>query len=146
MNTSQLHIFTDGGARGNPGPAAIGVVVIDDSGQTVKEIAKTIGYATNNVAEYLAVIEALSWLCQCYGKESKSSRPLVTFYLDSNLVVNQLNGLFKVKEATLSERIVEIRSLEQQLDSVIHYHYIPRRQNQRADELVNRALDEANRS
>lgn len=134
-------IHTDGGARGNPGPAAIGVVVEAEK----KEIAgfgKTIGETTNNVAEYTAVIEALRWLIN-YPITKLSSSQIIQFYLDSTLVVNQLNGVFRVKDAKLRELLLQVRALEQQVRGTIIYDAIPREQNSRADYFVNKALDES---
>jgi len=137
-------IHTDGGARGNPGPAAIGVVVekiVDGRSSIVDEFGKTIGEATNNVAEYTAVEEALKAMKSLEFGE-KNEKFEIYFYLDSILVVNQLNGLFKIKDPTLRSLVTEIRILEQEVGGVVHYTAVPRQQNWRADFLVNQALDE----
>ncbi|MEK7581457.1 MAG: ribonuclease HI family protein [Patescibacteria group bacterium] len=126
-------INCDGGSRGNPGPAAFGFVV-KSNGKLVKEGFGYIGIATNNTAEYTAVIEALSWL-----KENTKDEEL-TFNLDSLLVVSQLNGLYKVKNATIRELIVKIRQLETSFSKIVYKH-VPREQNKEADRLVNLALD-----
>ena len=141
----KLVIHTDGGARGNPGPAAVGVVIKVDSGQwkvdsgakknSVIEFGKRIGEATNNVAEYTAVIEALKVV-------SKTEELSIDFYLDSLLVVQQLNGIFKIRDARLRELAMKIRMLERVLGAEVQYHYVPRAENSRADFLVNQALDE----
>ncbi|KKR34095.1 MAG: Ribonuclease H [Candidatus Gottesmanbacteria bacterium GW2011_GWC2_39_8] len=135
-----LFIFTDGGARGNPGPAGIGVVVKDEKGTVIKKIGKRIGETTNNVAEYSAVIEALTWLI-----ENKSNFQFsifnFQFLLDSSLVVNQLNGLFKIKDSNLRNLVIKVRALENSLGGNISYKHIPREQNGLADEMVNKALD-----
>lgn len=132
-------IHTDGGARGNPGPAAIGVVIEQETGDKRQEIevfGKKIGNATNNVAEYKAVIEALRAMKLLVGES-----PDIEFYLDSTLVVNQLNGLFKIKDPTLRALATTIRILEQEVGGVINYTAVPREKNYRADLMVNRALD-----
>jgi ribonuclease HI len=129
-------VHTDGGARGNPGPAAIGVVIEDDKKNIIKKIGKVIGHATNNVAEYTAVAEALRVLKEIAGESPDSE-----FFLDSTLVVNQLNGLFKIKDPTLRHLATGIRILEQEVGGQVHYTAIPREQNSRADFLVNQALD-----
>lgn len=134
-----LNIFTDGGARGNPGPAAIGVVIKDEKNTILSEIGKTIGNATNNVAEYTAVVEALESVKRQVISD-KIER--IQFFLDSTLVVNQLNGLFKVKDANLRNYIVKIRELEEDVGGNIFYKYIPREKNWQADMLVNQALDQ----
>ena len=131
-------VHTDGGSRGNPGPAAIGVVIekiVDDRSSIVDEFGKRIGETTNNVAEYAAVIEALRAVKQLEGKS-----PVIEFYLDSTLVVNQLNGIFKMKDARLRSLATEIRILEQEVGGVVSYTAIPREQNRRADLMVNQAL------
>src|SRR3990167_3559058 len=91
-----LNIYTDGGARGNPGPAAVGVHIEDTQGNHVVSLGKKIGHTTNNVAEYRAVIEALDLALQLNKKISK-----INFFLDSNLVASQLNGVFKIKNSNL---------------------------------------------
>lgn len=134
-------IHTDGGARGNPGPAAIGVVIEDErDGKVVAEFGKTIGETTNNTAEYQAVIEALNFLLRPEMRE-RGSVQSISFYLDSTLVVNQLNGLFKIKQPHLRELLMRVRVLEQQVGGQIQYAAVPREQNSRADFFVNQALD-----
>lgn len=137
----KLIIFTDGGARHNPGPAAIGVVIKTETGELLASICQTIGETTNNVAEYQAVIEALTWL-RNYPISKFSNSPILQFFLDSKLVVNQLNGMFKIKEAHLRELLLKVRQLEQEVGGNIFYNLIPREQNWEADALVNKALDE----
>lgn len=129
-----ISVYCDGGARGNPGPAAFGYVVKKD-GQIIKSGNGYIGIATNNVAEYTAVIEALTWLEANYPKDS------LTFFLDSELAVSQLSGIYKVKNANIRNLIFKIRTLESNFGQV-HYKHIPREQNKEADKLVNQALDE----
>jgi ribonuclease HI len=93
-STSALNIYTDGGARGNPGPAAVGVVIKDKGQNTIHQFSRFIGIATNNVAEYQAVIAGLQWLL---SQPEKYQR--LKFFLDSALVVNQLNGQWTIKSA-----------------------------------------------
>ena len=133
---SNLVIHTDGGARGNPGPAAVGVVIRSDSGTLINQIAKKIGSSTNNHAEYQAVIEALEWLVS-----QKLIINKIQFFLDSVLVVNQLNGKFKVKDSNLRNQLIQVRQLEGALKTPIAYTAVPREQNAAADHLVNQALD-----
>ncbi|MEK7065576.1 MAG: ribonuclease HI family protein [Patescibacteria group bacterium] len=131
----KLIIHTDGGARGNPGPAAIGVVIEEEKERKkIAEFGKKIGETTNNVAEYTAVIEALRRIKSMEVSE-------IDFFLDSVLVVNQLNGTFKVKNMKLRELLMQVRTLEEENGGVIRYRAIPREKNRRADFLVNRALD-----
>ncbi|MEK7591915.1 MAG: ribonuclease HI family protein [Patescibacteria group bacterium] len=144
----KLIVHTDGGSRGNPGQAAIGIVIqmIDESSKKsetkVIEFGKRIGEATNNVAEYTAVREALAYMHNNLLRSGISHREtIIQFFLDSLLVVQQLNGVFKIKDARLREIFFAIKSLEQELDGVISYTHIPREENMRADALVNKALD-----
>ncbi len=129
-----LHLFTDGGSRGNPGQAAIGCVLIDPTEQRVlKEHHETIGIQTNNIAEYQALIAGL--------KMAVDFRPNhLVCHLDSELVVRQLSGEYRVKMATFEPLIEEINRLKADLPSV-QFVSIPRIKNARADALVNRALD-----
>jgi ribonuclease HI len=143
-----LVVHTDGGARGNPGPAAVGVVIEDavvgkqTTGRVIAEFGKRIGETTNNVAEYSAVVEALQYLVSHRPQTSGDGTALtVDFYLDSTLVVHQLNGLFKVKEPHLRELLFTVRQTEQELGGVIRYHVVRREYNRRADFFVNQALD-----
>ena len=128
-----LNIYTDGGARGNPGPAAIGVVVKDGEGKIIHQFGRTIGKTTNNVAEYQAVVSALEWLATQFrpGK--------INFFSDSTLIVNQIKGDWKIKEAHLKPLVARVRYLVGQL--AVAYTAIPREQNFQADALVNQALD-----
>ncbi len=131
-----LHLFTDGGSRGNPGAAAIAYIVEDPArGVILEEEGKCIGTETNNVAEYRALIEGLR-ACMKY-------RPnLLVAHLDSELVVKQLAGEYRVKMVSLQELFDEIRALEAQFAKV-RYKHIPRGDNYKADALVNKALDAA---
>jgi len=143
-----LFIFTDGGARGNPGPAAVGFIVKDDKGKVLRKEGKCLGKATNNIAEYQAVIEALKWIKdqltikQPARRDSSGMQPsTINFFLDSRLIVSQLNGLFKIKNHGLRQLIVEVRRLEQAVGGNVAYHFIPREKNRDADALVNQALN-----
>jgi ribonuclease HI len=137
---NEINVHTDGGARGNPGPAAIGVV-ISRGNTTLTEFGKIIGDTTNNVAEYAAVREALIWLKNNPVSKEEKSPNYFSFYLDSALVVHQLNGYFKVKDPTLRLFLSQIRILEQEVNGQVKYNLIPREENQQADFLVNRTLD-----
>jgi len=136
MEQDTFTIHTDGGARGNPGPAAIGVVV-EKNNNLIYQLGKTIGDTTNNVAEYTAVVEALLYIK--HVKIEKQTK--INFILDSMLVVNQLNGLFKIKEPKLRELVMKIRVLESETGGIITYRAVSRELNKLADLLVNKALD-----
>lgn len=128
-----LKIFTDGGSKGNPGPSSIGIVFYSE-GKKVFSHSESIGVATNNDAEYTALIRALEFLNKNYNKFAVEK---VDFFSDSRLMVNQVNGLFKVKNGKIREYIFKIRGLEQDGGFVVSYNYVPREQNQEADLLVN---------
>lgn len=129
-----LHLFTDGGARGNPGRAAIGCVLIDPTtGGILKEYGEAIGTATNNIAEYQALIGGLTM--------AKDFRPNhLVCHLDSELVVKQLKGEYRVKMKTFTPLIEKINELMKEFPTV-SFVAIPRGRNERADSLVNSALD-----
>ncbi len=137
MSTASLKIFTDGGSRGNPGPSAAGIVIKDLSGKIIHQFNQYLGVTTNNIAEYQGAILALKYLVDSSLKPEK-----IYFYLDSTLVVNQLNGLWKVKDANLRLQVIEARQLEAQLNSKITYTAIPREKNTQADHQVNLCLDQ----
>jgi len=133
---SHVILHTDGGARGNPGPAGIGVVVeVEDGGrrEMVAEIGENIGIATNNVAEYRALIRGLQ-------EAGRLGGTLVTCLLDSQLVVEQMNGRFKVKHENVLPLHRQATDLSRQFKKVT-YGYVPRAKNASADALVNAALD-----
>lgn len=130
---NKLIIYTDGGARGNPGPAAIGAVIYDEQRQVVAEISEYIGETTNNQAEYRAVVAAIAKARELGGSE-------LDFFLDSQLVVEQLNGNYKVKNKDLAPLFVQIYNAGLGFRKV-RYTHIPREQNKEADKLVNLALD-----
>lgn len=126
-------VHTDGAARGNPGPSAIGVVIQDDSGHVVYESSRTLGVHTNNEAEYLALIAALQHLREMRVRAAD-------FRLDSELVVKQLLGQYRVKEP----RLQTLHGQATMLLNAVPDHtirHVPRAQNARADELANEALD-----
>lgn len=124
---------TDGGARGNPGPAAIGGILKRSSGEVVLNFKEKIGEATNNFAEYSALIRGLE-LALDHGATN------LDCFLDSELVVKQLNGEYRVKDATLREKFSEISELKKRFESLTFSH-VRREQNSGADKLVNEALD-----
>ena len=138
-----LFINTDGGSRGNPGPAAIGIVFFDADDKELHSHHQCIGSATNNEAEYGAIIKALELLTKSEWFSSNNiSDKKVICRLDSQLVVEQINGNYKVKQDHLKALIAQIRELIEQIHLDIQFIHIPREQNKRADKLVNLALDE----
>lgn len=131
-----LRINCDGGSRGNPGPGAIAFIATDKNGQVLYKNGKFIGETTNNQAEYQAVFAALSWLVNQNKNFDK-----VQIYLDSELVVNQLAGRYKIKERKLMEWVKKIKKLEKEILAKVNFVSIPRSQNRMADTLVNQILD-----
>ena len=133
---STVVIYTDGGARGNPGPAGAGIVIVD--GEKKTGVKQYLGpRQTNNWAEYEAVIIALGRCLemQMLGRD-------LEFRLDSQLVVEQLKGNWKIKEPGLKDQVARVQSLLKDFGTVTFTH-IPREENKEADTLVNEALDEA---
>lgn len=132
-------IHTDGGARGNPGPAGVGATIANESGKVVKEISAYIGEQTNNHAEYEAVIRALEEIKRMYGEKLRNMR--VEVVMDSELVVRQLSGIYKVKDAGLKEQFAKVAEMRvSEIPNMIFTH-VRREQNARADLLVNAAID-----
>lgn len=129
-----LYLYTDGGARGNPGPAAIGIVLCNKAGEVLVEHKEYLGEGTNNIAEYTALIRAL--------EIAKDFTKVVHCVSDSELLVKQLNGTYQVKAAHLKELYARIQELKQDFSEVSFQH--ERRSHPRithADRLVNEALD-----
>ncbi|MDP2587016.1 MAG: ribonuclease HI family protein [Candidatus Komeilibacteria bacterium] len=139
----KIKIFTDGGARGNPGPAACGVIVKDEADKVIGRFSKYLGERTNNQAEYEGVILALTE-AQQFGPsrlgQAEAGKIEIDFYLDSLLVVNQLKGSYKVKDAELQKLFVKIWNLSQKFKKITYTH-VPRAMNALADRLVNDELD-----
>jgi ribonuclease HI len=126
--------YTDGAARGNPGPAGIGIIITAHDGTTIAEIHDFIGdKLTNNVAEYSAVIRLLKELV-------KRGLNHAVVNIDSELIVNQINGIYRTKDVTLRELLDTVKQLQQNLVDV-EYKYVPREQNKIADKLANTALN-----
>ena len=139
---NKIKIFTDGAARGNPGPSGIGIVI--EEGTAKKTYREFIGYATNNEAEYKALIFALQKVKLIHGKTQSKSLNLEC-YLDSELVVKQLNHEYKVVEENIQKFFLLVWNLSIDFREVRYIH-IPRTKNAEADRLANLALDEATRA
>ncbi|MEK7082208.1 MAG: ribonuclease HI family protein [Patescibacteria group bacterium] len=135
----KMIIYTDGGARGNPGPAAIGVVMRDKDGRLIKSYGKAIGTATNNEAEYQAVVFALQKAKALLGGK-KAKETAVDMRMDSELVMRQLSGRYKIEEERLFGYFIKIWNLKMDF-AVVSFTHIPREENREADAQVNAALD-----
>ena len=133
MKSRRLYLYTDGGSRGNPGPSGIGVVILDSNKKKIKEVFKYIGEATNNVAEYTALVSGL--------EEARALKATdVVIYMDSELLAKQLNGEYKVKDANMKALFGESLELLKNFDS-FEVKHIERAKNKEADKLVNKAIN-----
>lgn len=130
----KLILYTDGGSRGNPGPSGAGAVVYDKNHKVIKKYAEFLGTGTNNQAEYKALILGLEKAKKLGGTE-------LDCYLDSKLIVEQLNRKYKIKNPALGFLFIKVWNLLQNFKTVNFYH-ISREKNKIADTLVNKALDE----
>lgn len=140
--TKTIKIFTDGAARGNPGPAGIGVVI--EAANAKRTYREFIGYATNNEAEYKALLFALQKVKLLHGK-TKIKSLSVECFLDSELVVKQMNHSYKIMDDKIQKFFLQIWNLSIDFGEVKYFH-IPRSKNAEADRLANLALDEATRA
>jgi len=132
---TELIVCTDGGARGNPGPAALGVSIQRPNGDEIASLSETLGETTNNVAEYTAVVRGLE-------RARELGARAVVVRSDSMLLVEQVRGNYKVRAAHLRPLYERVRALARTFDTC-RFEHVRREQNVRADELVNRALDAA---
>src|SRR5580765_1593180 len=134
-----LQTYSDGGARGNPGPSAIGVVLCDEHGEVVEEASRTIGHRTNNQAEYEAMLLALQIAHQRKAKHLKC-------HADSELLIYQLQGSYRIKDLALKALAEKVKSLASQFESIT-FKQLPREHAmiRRADKLLNQTLDKAKR-
>jgi len=136
----ELHIFTDGGSRGNPGPAAIGGVVYADvkNGEVVHDFSEYLGVGTNNEAEYTALLTSVQWVSEYVSNNSVEK---CTWNLDSKLVVEQIQKHWKIKEPRMRVFAEQCWHLLDGLGCDWKIQYVPRAENAVADSLVNQALD-----
>jgi len=131
--------YTDGASRGNPGPASIGVAVCNNNGDLLKGYSETIGKTTNNDAEYQAVIFALKKMRALFGKKNIKNYEIL-IKSDSQLLVSQLTGKYKIKDSNIQKLFIEIWNLKVDYGK-IDFKHISREQNKLADKLANEALD-----
>lgn len=132
--TSGFEVTADGGSRGNPGAAAYGAVIHRD-GLPVRELAASIGVATNNTAEYRSVLAALDWI----AAHTDEPDARVAVRMDSKLVVEQMSGRWRIKHPDMRNLAAQVRRAYP--PELVSYEWIPRSRNQHADALVNEALD-----
>lgn len=137
-----IAINCDGGSRGNPGPSACAFVAANISGKVIFSDYQYLGTTTNNQAEYRGVLLALSWLATALPGNPVSH---ISIYLDSQLIVNQLNGVYRIKDHSLQQLASQVKSQLNSLSTRHHvqvsFNHIPREQNFAPDALVNRCLD-----
>lgn len=138
--TNYLTVYCDGGSRGNPGPAASAFVVYDTNNEIIFQQGFFLGTATNNQAEYQAVVEALKWFSTM--NYQLTNQLTLNFYLDSELVVRQITGVYKIKDLNLQKLNSEIQKIINNLKLKIKFINIPRENNSQADLLVNQTLDQ----
>lgn len=145
MKSEKIIIYTDGGSRGNPGPAGVGVVIANAKNEIIKKYSNAIGVKTNNEAEYEAVIFALQKTKHLFGKD-KIKNMDIEIRMDSQLVARQLGGEYKINEEHLFPLFIKIWNLRVELASLggvgkIDFVEIPREKNKEADLLANEAMD-----
>lgn len=133
MKSKKLFLYTDGGSRGNPGPSGIGIVILDEHKKKIREVFKYIGDATNNVAEYKALIHGLEEAVLLGATD-------VIIHIDSELLVKQLNGDYRVKDANMKTLFAKALAVLKKF-SAFEVKHIPREKNKDADKLVNKALN-----
>jgi ribonuclease HI len=134
-------LYTDGGARGNPGPAGAGAVIAEENGTVIKEVSEFLGKQTNNFAEYQAVILGLKKLKQLFG--SAVWHMDIEVRLDSELIVRQLSGKYQIKEPTLFPQYIAVHNMRVKDFPHVTFRHIPREKNKEADRLANEAMDQA---
>lgn len=135
---------TDGGSRGNPGPAGAGAVLVDEAGNKLKEASRPLGVMPNNEAEYHALLLGLDLAKKTIGKE-KIKTAKIEARLDSELVVRQLSGQYQIKEERLQALFMKIWNARVETFKHLTFVHIPREKNRRADQLANQAMDEASK-
>jgi len=135
MPDKVLSLFTDGACRGNPGRGGAGAVLVGSNGEVVGKAKKFLGHCTNNIAEYQALILGL-------GEALKRGATDISVYLDSELLVRQIQGIYRVKNLALKPLMAEIRDLLDRFDAW-EVEHVPRGENALADKLANEAIDEA---
>jgi len=130
---------TDGGARGNPGPAGAGAVIAKPDGTIITEVSQFLGNGTNNYAEYAAVVLALKTLKKQYGAKTKSLE--VEIKMDSELIQRQLSHVYQIKEPALVPQFLEIHNMRVKDFPHLTFTHVPRAKNKGADRLANEAMD-----
>ena len=136
-------VFTDGGARGNPGPAGVGASIQDNAGQEIGTVSEYVGETTNNAAEYAGALAGLKKLKSLIGK-GKTKDAQVELRMDSELVVKQLNGEYQLKEESLHAPFIAVHNMRVADFPNLTITHVRREDNKRADQLANEAMDAGN--
>lgn len=137
--TNNFTIHADGGSRGNPGPSGAGAMIRDELGNSVGSVSRFLGIRTNNFAEYEAVILALETLAKLVPKKKRAATE-VAVKMDSELVVKQMQGVYKVKHPVLKEQQARLAHIAAGFD-IVSFTHVPRAENSDADALANAAMD-----
>ena len=134
----QINVYTDGGSRGNPGPSGFGLVIYSDKNEIIYQESTFLGVKTNNEAEYSGLLAALKWIL-----DNKTNYKLtqINFFADSQLMIRQLQGIYKVKSPNLVPFFTKAQKLITEINLPIKYQDIRRDFNKLADELANQAMD-----
>lgn len=141
MLPKKIIVFSDGGSRGNPGPSAYGFVVYDENNEEIFKGSRYLEVKTNNQAEYSGVLGALEYVYSLCANNDKQQVPNIKFYLDSKLIVEQMNGNYKIKSDNLKTMYWQIRDYILKLGGNVVFEHVPREKNKVADKLVNIEID-----
>lgn len=136
----KIIIYTDGGARGNPGPAGAGAYITDGEGIWLNSVSKFLGHRTNNYAEYEAVIAGLEALKKIIPEKERKATD-IEIRLDSELIARQLSGIYQVKEESLFPQFIKVHNMRVKDFPHMRFIHIPREKNTEADRLANEAMD-----
>lgn len=136
----KIYLYTDGGARGNPGVSGAGAVMFDDSGKVLKETSKYLGEKTNNYAEYAGVALGLEMIAKYFGKAQCKNLDVIV-RMDSELICKQLNAEYQIKEESLFPFFIHIHNLTVSTFPSVSFEHVPRNENSHADRLANEAMD-----
>ena len=136
----EINVYTDGGSRGNPGPSGYGLVIFDDQKNNLYQEYKYLGIKTNNEAEYLALLASIKWIEGHYQSYSINK---VNFFADSQLLICQLQGKYKIKAPNLKDFYIQAQQSLKSMNLDYQFTHIRRELNTHADELANKAMDKS---
>ncbi len=139
MTKRKIIMYTDGGSRGNPGPAGAGAYITDGDGKKLKGVSKFLGIQTNNFAEYEAVVLGLHEIKKMFGKNARDMD--IEVRMDSELIKKQLSGEYQIREESLFPHFIKIWNMQVKDLPKLKFTHVPREKNQDADRLANEAMD-----